>query len=384
MKRKFIKTLGILVASASIVSMVACTSPLTQNTPSTTSEGQITSESDSITVASEEKVSEAVTSEEPSEEALEDAIDIDYKFISKNKDNLKMGFPEEITRDGKTYVYSGMADYNVTEELEVIESTVEVAVEDQADLDRSISYKSKTTGNTYYLSADGAYINWGELKKIPKKVTEVVDWGPRMDAVSIEPVRAITYFNKYTNQEETVSGKLVSSIASEPFWAAAEEPITGTFSQSHGDVDHYDTTLITAEGKQFSVPLDNGIEGAYPSWNGYQNDVLKILGLDPAAYRVTGCAWKDKPYWGEEFYTPVNKNVVVEYRDAVYPFEALCRSYKATYEAEGETLGYQTEVVYYVPVSEVKSKGKYTEEQIKKDIETIYKVNVTAKYVEKR
>lgn len=378
MKNKVLKNLGIVLMTVSMLSFAACNNltPTTQMPSSTSeepSEVVVTVEKDS------EKKSETV-SEETSEEALEDTIDVDYQFISKDKNNLKMGFPQEIQKDGKTYVYTGMADYKVQEELEVVEATMEVAVEDQSDLDKQISYKSKITGNTYLLSADGAYIQWGELKKIPKKVTHTEEWGPRMESVDIPNVKAITYFNKYTNQEETVSGTLVSKRASEPFWSAAEEPITGTFARS-AQFDSYKTQLIMPDGNPFAVNCD--MKGAYPSWEGYQQDILKILGLDPNQYRVTGAGWSGDTYWGVENLPSYGADVAVEYRDAIYPYEALCRSYTATYEAEGESLGYQTDVTYYATVESLTQK-KFTKEQIKQDIEKIYKVLVTAKYAEKK
>ena len=372
MKRNQIKRLGIVFFSIVILSLTACSS----STPTPL-------------VADSESVHETITSEqsnpcsEPVSEEIkteyEDAIDVDYRYISKSKENLKLGFPEEIERDGKIYVYTGMADYNVEEEIEAVESTVSVAVEEKKELDRSISYKSKKSGQTYYLSAEDSYINWGELKKIPKKVTEEVDWGVRMDAVEIEPTRQITYFNRYTNREETVTAKLVSKVASDPVWCKAEEPITGTFSKSQGDIENFSTSLFV-DGKQYTVPVN--MDGNYPSWDTYQSDILKILNLSPAEYRITGAGWKGDIYWGEEYYQPLDSIVAVQYRDAIYPFEALCRSYKAVYEAEGESLGYQTDVTYFAPIEALEK--KYTKEELKPDLETIYKVKVTAKYVEKR
>lgn len=383
MKNKLIKTFGIVItASALVFTISACTgaNPIVPSINNTSE--VVTSEVASPTTQAVEKDSEKISEVASEEEKeTEGAIAVDYQFFSETENNPSMvNIPQTIKRDGKEYVYTGNAEYKVSEVMEVVETTVDIEIEEINELDRTISYKSPSTGKVYTLSVDDEMINWGEPVKIHKKVTETVDWGTRMDAVEIPPVRAITYFNKYTNQEETVSGTLVSKVASEPFWAAAEEPITGTFSRSQGGVDHYDTSLITPEGKQFSVPLDNGLEGAYPSWNGYQSDVLKILGLDASKYRVTGCQWKDAPYWGTEFYPPVNKNVAVEYRDAIYPYEALVRTFRATYEAEGESLGYKTEVTYYSPVDVLLKKFK--KEDIQKDISKLYKVTATATYRE--
>lgn len=375
MKNKLVKSLGIVLMSVSILSMAACNKTPASVTPS--SEGGNTSE---VVVTSEKEKSSEKDSEVTSEADLEDAIDMDFQFITKDKNTLKMGFPQEITRDGKTYVYTGMADYEVEEEIEAVEVTMEVAVEEQSDADRKISYKSKKTGNTYTLSADEAYINWGELRKIPKKVTHTEDWGPRMEGVTIPQVKAITYFNKYTNQEETVSGKLVSQRVSEPFWSEAEEPITGTFARS-AQFDNYQTSFVMPDGNLMNVNCN--MKGNYPAWEGYQADIIKILGLDPNQYRVTGAGWSGESYWGVEYLAAYGCDVAIEYRDAVYPFEALCRTYSATYEAEGESLGYMTDIVYYEPVEEL-TKKKYTKEQIKQDIETIYKVKVKAKYTEKK
>ena len=372
MKNKWLKRLGIVLMSASVLSFAACNKtpvPVSPSSEGGTVETVITSE------AKSEKESEV-----NSEPEYDNTIDVDYQFISKDKNNLKMGFPQEIKQDGKTYVYTGMADYKIEEELDVVETTMEVAVEDPSDLDRQISYKSKETGNTYQLSADDGYIQWGELRKIPKKVTHTEEYGPRMESVDIPNVKAITYFNKYTNEEETVSGTLVSKQASEPFWSAAEEPITGTFARS-AQFDNYQTSFVMPDGNLMNVNCN--MLGNYPAWDGYQADILKILGLDPNVYRVTGARWDGDTYWGVEYLPSYGADVAVEYRNAIYPYEALCRTYKATYEAEGESLGYQTDVTYFATVDSLTEK-KFTKEQIKKDIEKIYKVSVIAKYAEKK
>ena len=373
MKNKSLKRFGIvLTASILLISLVGCS-----KTPSvvTYSSEKVTSEQVSESTKTSEKEKE---SEKPSEVAEEGGLQIEYVFLSEQEKDIKVDIPTQIEKNGKTYVYTGNAEYKISETMEVVETTVEIQVEEKADLDRAISFKSGNTGKTYLLKADDGTILWGEPVKIVKKVTEKVEWGPRLDTPSIPGQKGIKYFNKYTNQEETVVGTLVRKHSSEPFWSKAEEPITGTFARIEGDSDTYGTTLWVGENR-YQVKTD--IHGQHPSWEGYQDDVIKILGLDASQYRVTGAGWAAEPYWGVEYVPELGCNAAVEYRDAVYPFEALCRTFYAEYEAEGESLGYKTNVTYYATVADLLK--KYDRKDIEKDISKIYKVTATATYKEK-
>lgn len=95
--------------------------------------------------------------------------------------------------------------------------------------------------------------------------------------------------------------------------------ITGTFSRTEGGVTEY-PVYFTAEGEQYLISLD--LYATNPSWQGFEKDVLHMVGLEDAKYIVTNAAWTGEPYWGCEVNPETNEVVAVEYRDAVYSYEA--------------------------------------------------------------
>ena len=95
--------------------------------------------------------------------------------------------------------------------------------------------------------------------------------------------------------------------------------ITGTFSRTEGGVMEY-PAYLTAEGEQYLISLD--LYAASPSWEGFEKDVLHMVGLEDAKYIVTNASWTGEPYWGCEVNPETNEVVAVEYRDAVYSYEA--------------------------------------------------------------
>ncbi|MBQ6638731.1 MAG: hypothetical protein IJH82_08805 [Lachnospiraceae bacterium] len=299
----------------------------------------------------------------------------EYHFCVGSLEDVDI--PTEITVQGKTYEISGEPKYKELNEVEAVKQIVNVSVENESDLDRSISYKSPATGITYLLKTPEDAIRWGNKTTIGKKITETVEWGPSMEAPAIPGRKAITYYNPVTGQNETTSGKLVGTKVSEPFWSAAEEPIQGIFARSEGGVTAYTTDYILPDGTAFVVPVDMD-QSLHPSWEGYEKDILKILGLDSSLYRITGAGWAGDSYYSVECDERFGMNVAVAYRNAVYPYEALCRTYTAVYEADIETQGYKTAVTYYLPYEELKD--HYSKEELGPDLSTVYDVSVKASY----
>ena len=300
-----------------------------------------------------------------------------YSLLVTDEEEIENLIPSQITRDGKTYVFNGNIRCGKEEEFEAVKQTFKVNVEEKTDLDRTVSYKSPVTGVTYLLKAEDATIPWGEPTAIKKTITEKIEFAPGMEEPVIQGQKTVTYENRLTGQTETAVGKLAQTKVSEPFFCKAEEPIKGVFAKSEGGTDSFATSYILPDGSEFAVPVDME-NAAHPSWNGYEEDIIKILGLDPAQYRITGAGWAGDVYEGVEFDSAIGNNVAVYYRDAVYPYEALCRTYQATYEAEVPTMGYQTEVTYYAPKDELLL--TYDEEAVAADCSTLKRVTVEAAY----
>jgi len=93
--------------------------------------------------------------------------------------------------------------------------------------------------------------------------------------------------------------------------------ISGTFCRNEGGVTEY-PAYIAEDGTQHLISLD--LYADAPFWEGYENDVLRIVGLDAGKYRLTGASWAGDPYWGTEYSPENDMTVAVEYRDAVYSY----------------------------------------------------------------
>ena len=95
-------------------------------------------------------------------------------------------------------------------------------------------------------------------------------------------------------------------------------PITGTFARFDGGTGTY-SAVLAKDGSEYRVNVD--MDGEYPSWEGYGEDILNILGLDSTVYRVTSAFWTGEPYWGIEIDPQTGQEVTVQYRDAAYTYE---------------------------------------------------------------
>ena len=327
----------------------------------------------------------ALTEKDRNEEEKNDEnfITVDYFFYTENPDEKNYNVPLTTKRDGKTYEYTGNSKYSISETIESIAISIELEVEDKNDAEESIVYVSPETGVQYVLSADS--FNWGELTEIKKRVTEKVEYSACIGEPEIPEIKSIAYLNKDTAKEEKTDGKLVKKEYSEEYWAKAEEPILGTFERDASDYTYYKTGIMNGD-EEWSVKVD--IDNTYPSWEGYEKDVLKIAGIPEEEiedYRVIGADWVgDKYYEVTEFN---GKETVVEKRDAAYAYEAKCRNYYVEYEGYGASLGYKTTATYFTDIDEAlealrKKDSSATKDLIKDDIKTVYKMKVTATFKE--
>ena len=310
-------------------------------------------------------------------------ITVDYVFYSEKKDDIKLNIPKTIEKDGKTYEYTGNAEYVLSETMECVEYSTELQVEDKDEAEDTITYTSPKTGKKYVLKA-GTF-NWSDLTKIKKTVTERVDYTGYMSKPDIPDTKTLTYVNKDTKEEEEVEGKLSDWGASEKYWAKAEEPIIGTFERDASDYTAFGTDIWENDVEwKVRVDLDNN----YPSWDGYEKDVLKIARVpenDMDDYRIVGADWTSDKYYDVVIHD--DKEVVVERRDASYMYEAKVQDYWAEYVGYGESIGYKTFVSYFATVDEVleflKKKDKnITKDDIKDDIKILYKMKATATFKE--
>ena len=313
----------------------------------------------------------------------ENFITVDYIFYTESPEEKNYNVPGTTRRNGKSYEYTLDAEYNIEETIESIAISMELEVEDINDAQETIVYVSPETGICYELCADS--FNWGDLTEIKKRVTERVDYTECMKEPEIPEVKTIGYINKDNDKEEKTEGKLVKTSVSEEYWAKAAEPVTGTFERDASDYTEYDTGIIK-DGEEWKIKVD--LDNTYPSWEGFEKDVLRIAGIpeeEIANYRITGADWAGDKYYDVTVFD--GKETVVEKRDASYTYEAKCRDYYAEYEGYGESLGYKTFVTYFTDIDEAlealrKKDETVTKDLIKDDIKTVYKMKVTATYKE--
>lgn len=318
-------------------------------------------------------------------------ITVEYQYFSENKDGLDFEIPKSITRDGKRYEFTGEAEYQISEIMDVIEQTLDIEVEEKEDLEDEITYYSDKTGKEYKLKKGDA-VYFSEPCEIKKTVTKKVNYGPRMEAPEIAKSQTLTYYSKVTETDEELEAPLIDSGSSEPYWLAPDEPIYGTFTTDRlgleswliGWTEDYDNDGFADE---YRIPLS--LEKSTPSWEGYEDEVLRFLELDKEKYKVTSAKWESEIYHmvvnQDEFrHDGWDREIDVAVRDASWTYEALVKDYWATYQGEGITMGYKTRVTYFTTLEELlKILGeKASKEDFEDDLTILYKVKAAAVYKE--
>ena len=322
-------------------------------------------------------------STEENDKKEDDTITVDYFFYTEDKNSLNHYIPNTVKKDGKTYEYTGETQYDFLESMQCVEISMELQVEDIAEAKDSIIYTSPQTGITYVLSADS--INFGDLTKIKKKVTERVDYTGCLGMPDIPGIKTIRYYNRETKEEAETQGTIKDWGSSGEYWASADEAIIGTFERDASDYVNFGTDIWDGD-KEWTINVD--LDNEYPSWEGYEKDVLKISGVpedEIENYRITSADWLGDKYY--DLTVKDDKEVLVEKRDASYGYEAKVRDYWIEYEGYGESEGYKAFVSYFASEEEaleaLKKKNKsITKEDIKEDIKTLYKVKAAATYRE--
>lgn len=373
---KLFKALSLIaISSVTIATLISCG-------PSTGDDYSVDIEAKEVTSENSDPNGDSKDVEVDEKDAEEEnAIFVDYQFISEDEKDLKVEVPKEITQGGKTYVYTGDIEYQISEQMSVIETTMELQVEDKDDAKDTITFTSEKTGMKYVLSS--GEIVWSELQPIMATVTEVVEYDYTMNEPKFEEVKDLTFTNRDTLEEQTIEGKLVNKGESENKWVTLSEPIKAIFERDASDYNEFGTDIWeNNEEYSISVNLDN----AFPSWDNWEQDVLYIAGLDNHRYKVKGARWTSDKYY--ETKDIDGKTITVEVREAAFDCEGFAKSYWAEYEGKAETMGYKTVCTYYQTVEQALNSLKkidknVTKEDIKDDISVIYKVKATAKYIEK-
>ncbi len=113
-----------------------------------------------------------------------------------------------------------------------------------------------------------------------------------------------------------------------------------------------------------------------PTWEGWQSDILEYFGITSSAITMTDAVWEGDVYTKYDEETATDINV----RNATFNAQIYTADYKATYYAEGKSIGYKTTTFYRMAVDDLSEEvqAKLTDD----DVTTVYKVKITVKYVE--
>lgn len=347
-----------------------------------------------VTVDSADTLASSISTE--SEYINRNTLVVDYVYYSESNENPHYEIPETFTRNGRVYHFTGDVKYSVSEPMKGIAVYQESEVEEQEEAAGTFLYTSPETGITYSLPK--AHIRFSEKMPITKTLTSVVHLGPQLSQPEIPENREIIYMDKEENLEKSVLGNLSSTSSSDFYWLKADEPIQGTFYTDKYDlncwvigweVDEEKTTPEHTEYKPIKIGLDF-CNSTYPSWEGYEEDIIKWLNLNPEMYRITGADWAGEIYEKQEYQKDWDREITVAYRDASYPYEVLVKNYDLTYEADIETLGYQVKAWYFSSEKEIRNnqeiKGRKLTERdfekaLKEDIKIFYQITASATYV---
>lgn len=282
-------------------------------------------------------------------------ITMEYQFYSESEAPVTYEFPATVEQEGKTYRFTGDAQYETLEVMKVVARTVDLEVKELEETEKTFMYTSEETGRTYELYRDWVQVSGQAV--INMKVTDTVTCSPQPDKPYIPGTKMITYYNEVTGQDERIEGTLVSSGKyGDTTWQDGYD-FDGLFTAVSEN-----TAEWTLEGIG-DVVMDQNAD--IPVWDNYRSDIPAYFGLDTDKYRITGAVWDGEAYLDENN---------LRCRKAIYTGEALVSGYTATYEGVGQAYGYDVRVTYCVPAEEVDAPEE--------DISTICKMLATASYEE--
>lgn len=286
--------------------------------------------------------------ESDSSKSTDEGITKTYNYYSDSESGTEYNIPESIEIDGVVYKLDQNVNYETKGTRNVIEKTVTIDVESQDDIEDTYNYISKD-GTSYTLEKEEVYVE--EEKDVDVEVKDTKLYEEQYGRPSIDTTKKITYHNESTDEDEEVTGKLKNYYATSNIrWE--DMVIDGTFESSGGnEYELSGTNNITVS-----------MTAETPTWEGYEKDVLKSMGLSSDYFQITSAEWNGDQY---------TENGVIK-RNAYFHAKVLVADYTAEYVGIGKTHGYSTKVFYRLDA------GENTKPE---DIKTIYQIQATAKYV---
>lgn len=290
---------------------------------------------------------------EETEEKTETVISQEFEFYSDDEHLIKFNFPELYELDGQKYELSTDVQYETIGTRDTVQVTKDMNVEELEEIPDEYTYKSKESGKTYELKNEQVYIIRQGKVKVP--VIEEIYYEDQMGKPSIKSKKTITYYDKEAGEDKEIEGLLTSYIESTPGHWESSLKINGTFTAPSTATEEYEL----AGAENITVP----VASPTPTWDGYEADVMKNLGLDSKYFRIKSAEWTTGQYAQDGYIL----------RDAAFYGDMFVATYKATYEAEREVEnGYETTVYYRVDADEVDAPTE--------DITTVYHIKAVVTY----
>jgi hypothetical protein len=285
------------------------------------------------------------------EEKESESITQEFDFYSDDEHIFYYNFPDSYLLNGQTYNVSTDIDYETVGTRDVVQMAMDMNVEELEDIPETYEYESES-GTTYELANEQVYIKEQGTVSIP--VEEEVYYENQVGKPSVPTKKTITYYDRTTEEDREVEATLTDFIETAAGHWMEGMNVNGLFEAPGYGVDVYEL----AGSDNITVPQS----AETPIWDGYENDVLKSLGLDSKYYRVTSTAWSGDAYEQDGYIM----------RDAIFYGDAFVSSYKATYSTEREAEGYATKVFYRVDAEDVDANEE--------DITTVYHIKAVVKY----
>ena len=286
------------------------------------------------------------------EVSKEDILTQEFEFYSDDEYLILYNFPESIDKNGQKYAIT--KEEVALETLgtrDTVQTVVELNVEDLEEVPDSFKFTAPS-GTEYELQNEQVYVKEEGLVKIP--VIEEVFYKDELGKPDVPSKKTITYYDKKAGADKEIDGLLTSLVESEAgHWEDLLE-IEGTFMAPNESCHEYELAGTP------NVKVSRS--AATPVWPGFESQVLSSLGVDSRYFRVTGASWSGAQYLQDGWIM----------RNALFTGDIFVSTYKATYEAEREALGYSTKVFYRVDADLVDAKEE--------DITTVYKIKAVVKY----
>lgn len=285
------------------------------------------------------------------EKTSADTVEQEFYLNTTDKNRSFEGeFPSEITLDGKTYRISAYSDIKFEDEgsEEMVEFWQEVNVEDKSEIPQKADFDYN--GNKVTADLSETYLEEGAIRKT---ITTTADYSDYVSSPTDVPETTTVTVDMPDGTTKDVEGHLASVEQVSEYEWRDNLRITGVWI---GDPSAEEYVL---EGTDISVPYN----AEYPTWAGYQTDILSAMGLSSDYYRIEGGEWAD------EGTKDANGNFV---RHATYYGSRYVANFLATYTCSYDTYGWSGRAAYRVNADKL--------EAPEKDRVTVYKLKAVVKY----